>query len=435
VIFERWIAAADRLGPLQSGMGSYLINDLANVLNVCERGALAQELLARGPSALTALDMDERSALASRVEPTLRPSLKSLLQVEAVEMERAVATDVPCRLLVFGRATGSEAMERLLKCEFPQRRGSVFSLERPSPSGIGFFDHSRHQLLWPERARPADPLSAKKVERVRFPASEPPPGEFWNLGRLAGLNPVGLFYSSFASKPMVDFDPGLPIRYGALTLVGAVDDDLSPGRSADLLLASGLRTITSEIPVAFLKPMNGERFDVCNIENNERIRVFLGDARDSYGRVDFDPHDRSLSVSVLKTRTRLPIAQMTIRLPLDRDVSLKLSRLEAGAREGLEEAIHMDLRGPNRRARAARQARAIVAIVRPIAARYVEWLERHPEAPVFEREQHLSDLEKAMAEDAAPALEGSGHKAELLRRDLFKTFEHFLAGWGFRIPS
>ncbi|HEX5037198.1 MAG TPA: hypothetical protein VFX30_08585 [bacterium] len=435
MIFERWILAADRLGPLQSGMASYMVNDLAHVLSLCEQTALAQDLQSRGPLALTSLSLEERSALAGRVEPTLRPSVKSLLQVEAVEMERAVATEVPCRLLVLGKAAGGEALERILKAEFPRQRGSVVSLERPSPSGIALFDQSRHQLLWPERAPVSDKPPPSNVERVRFPASEPPPGQIWNLNRLAGLNPAGLFYSSFASKPMVGFEPSLPVRYGALTLLGAVGDDLSPGRTADVLFASAVRTIAPEIPIAFLRPFPGESPEVRDFETGERVRVFLGDARESYGRIDFDPQDRSVAVSVFKSKTRAPVASMSLKLPKDRLVASRLTRLTADVQEALAETIQADLRGSNRRARALRQAREIVAITYPMACRYVEWIERHPEAPVFEREKRLTDLEVAMTQDVPPALAEAGHAEKLLRRDLFKTFEHFLTGWGLRHPS
>jgi hypothetical protein len=444
VIFERWILAADRLGALQSSLAtaSFTIRDLSNVLNLCEAAPLASELAARGPVALTELGMDDRNALAARVEPTLKPSLKSLLLVEAVEMEKSIGTAVPCRLVVMGRAAGQDAIQSILNAEFPHQRGTVVSLSRPTPQAVSLFDRSRHQLIWPERT--ASPVSGKgrpnNVERVRFPSSEPPAGALWNLNRLAGLNPRGLFYSSFASKPLVTFGDGETIRYGGLSLIGSAGDDLSPFASpelaADILFASGARTLPGPVPVAFLRPTTQGESLFQEGPGGDRVRIFLNEPKENYGRIDFDPLEQTLSVSLMRTRNRTPLAKMDVKIAKDRDVSAALTRLNSEVVEDLTEAIQGYLRGGLRRERAEKLAKRTAAIAYPMACRYVEWIERHPEAPVFEREQRLKDLERAMIDDVpADLVDAPGMSADFLRRDLYLAFQRFLTGWGLRVPS
>jgi hypothetical protein len=433
LIFERWIMAADSLGAHWSAAFTQVTGDLANVLDICREPALALELRESGPSALCALDPERRNELAAKVEPTLRPSIKHLLQCEALAMERQVGTVIPFRLLVLGRASAGPSVANLLDREFPRSRGSVISLDRPRAGVFDLFEASRHQLLWPELpARTADP--APPVHRLHPPRpSEPVPGELWNLSRLARLNPAGQCYSSFAARTFVGIETGDLLRYGGLALAGTQGDDLGPDVAADVLFASGARTLPAAVPVAFLRP--AERTGLRDLQEpaggTDRTRVLLHDSQ-RYGRIDFDPWEKTAVISVRRTKDGSLVATTTLKVHKTQAIARRLGRLKSGVEDELAQAIQGDLRGPGRREKADRQAAEIVALALPMATRYLEWLEWNPESPVAERGEKLADLEAAMVAELPPGLQDN--HVHLNRRDLYKAFEAFLRGWGLRVP-
>lgn len=438
MIFERWIMAADRLGPYWSGALTHMVGDLANVLDVCREAALATEVRANGPSALCDLDAERRNELAAKVEPTLRPSFKHLLQSEAVAMERQIGTIAPFRLLVLGRAASGPTVAHLVKREFPQSRGSVVSLERPTSAALELFEASRHQLLWPEL--PARNFShssneeAKKVHRLHPPKPhEPVPGELWDLSRLARLNPAGQGFSSFASRPFVGIETGDLLRCGGLVLAASLGDGLAPDIAADVLFASGVRALPGAVPVAFLRPAEGShgRDIQESAGGGDKTRVLLRDQH-RYGRVDFDPLKKTAEISVRRSRDGSLLATTTLKIHKTQAIARELGRLRTEVEDEIAEAVFGDLEGPGRRQRADRQAAEIVGLALPMAARYLEWLEWNPESPIAERGEKLADLEAAMLEDIPPALKDTQH--HLNRRDLYRAFEQFLLGWGLRIP-
>ncbi len=439
MIFDRWLIAADRLGPFWSRFSTYSLDDVSRVLTLCGESGLADQIATDGPRVLADLDMERRAEIAAKVEPTLRPSLKHLLQGEAIAMERRIGTGVPLRIVVFGRAMAGPTVDEVMSREFPHQRGTAVSLDRPPPRALAYFEEWRHQLLWPEPARTVESSKSKgrKVTRVAFGGPrEAVPGELWDLSRLARLSPHRHFYSSFAMKPYVALEPYDVFHYGALTLAGGVGDDRNTDLSVDVLFASGVRTISGSVPVAFLPASSESGFGETTTHEN-RARLFLGSPRETYGRIDFDPHDQSVEISLHRTRDRSAVARIRLELDKHRRILRRLERHREEITQELEEDIFRDLKGGDRRERARKQARRTVDLVLPMAVRYLEWKERAPEAPAFDREGTLADLESAMTEDIPEVLRdlGDGASTDLARRDIYRLFERFLAVWGYTAPK
>ncbi|HSA58200.1 MAG TPA: hypothetical protein VLJ37_00765 [bacterium] len=439
MIFERWLIAADRLGPLWSRFATYSLDDVSRVLTLCGEGGLADQLAFDGPRVLTGLDMERRSEIAAKVEPTLRPSLKHLLQGEAVAMERRIGTEVPLRIVVFGRALAGPTVDTIMSREFPHQRGTAVSLDRPPPRALAYFEEWRHQLLWPEPARTVEVSKPRvqKVTRVAFGRPrESVPGELWDLRRLARLNPCRHYYSSFAARSYVALEPAELLPYGALTLAGAAGDDRNVDLAVDVLFASGVRTIVGSVPVAFFLSGSESGFGETDAGEN-RARLFLGNPRESYGRIDFEPRDQSVELSLHRTRDQSSIARIRLELDKHRRIFRRLERHREEITQDLATEIAQDLTGTGRRERARTRARLTVDLVLPMAVRYLEWRERVPEAPILNREELLASLEGAMVQDIPEIFKdlGDGTSADLARRDIYRLFERFLSVWNYRDPT
>lgn len=158
----------------------------------------------------------------------------------------------------------------------------------------------------------------------------------------------------------------------------------------------------------------------------------LGSPRDVYGRVDFDPLKRTHNVSVLLTRKQRIISQSGFEVRTDQMIHRRLLTLREGATSIIEEAIVLDLpeemRTEERKTSARQQAEYTVNTALAYAARYLEWLEWHPETSPLERQMELKKLEHAMFQDITPELRSV--RPALLKRDLFRSFEEFLRQWG-----
>lgn len=429
MIFERWITAADSLGSFWSGFAAYSVGDLANVLRVCNEPGLASQLQQEGPSALCRLDMERRGELSAKVEPTLGAGLKRLLQSEAVEMERSLGASVPLRLVLFGRSAMSDVIGPVMDREFPGQRGIALFLERPSARHLASFENWRHQALWPEPQRPVRG-GIKNLRRLPLFRNPDAPPSLMHLETLVRLRLSGTFHSSHASKPYVTFSPGEILRFGGLSLE-ALGENPFAADTSEVLIASGTQTYSGNAPIAFLGVGHRPR-EAKAPGKGGRTRVYLASPRETYGRIDFNPLEHKAQVSVHRTRDHRAISIATSEIHKDRTILKTLLGMRVEAVQEIEDAILMDLeesaRTIDKRRAAHLQARLTVDTALSYAGRYLEWLEWHPESAVTERQSRLTHLEAAMRDDITPELRNI--RPELLRRDLYRAFEHFLLGWG-----
>ncbi len=167
-ILDRWITAVDRLGPTLSSYSTYNVNPIAQSLMMCREPVLASQLRRRGPVALCSLNLEERSRLLSKADPSLSPTLKHLLLGESLAMERMIGTEAPFHALVFGNINKGHIAEKILQREFHNQRGAVFILEPPSQDALSFFPPIASSALLERRLRPTEAAAG-----LQPPASPP----------------------------------------------------------------------------------------------------------------------------------------------------------------------------------------------------------------------------------------------------------------------
>jgi len=281
---ERWITAADQLGPAYSAGASTMVNDIAAVIRTTGDACLADTLREQGPLALCRLEIDDRRRTAERVGSTMSPSLLNALRNESIAMERRVGVETPVRVVVFGNLHRGGVAKKILSSEFEEQRGIAVSLERPTPDALATLSLTRHQLFWPEP--PSGHGRATAIKRLPCPNFFPPPepGDLWNLSRLSLLHPVGAPYTAFASKNLVPLEAGDLLRIGGLVLA----QDISSPPIADVLFASAQAAISSKVPVAFFRasPDRTSEADRPERRREGRVRVPLGPVHQHYGTAD-----------------------------------------------------------------------------------------------------------------------------------------------------
>ncbi len=238
-----------------------------------------------------------------------------------------------------------------------------------------------------------------------------PPEKPWGLPKLARLNLPGNCYCGFASAPGIAIEKGDILRLGALVLERSGEE--SPFAGTDILLASGQIAVSSHAPIVFFRAKDG-RARTQSRDQGDHVSLFLGDARESYARIEFDPYERSLAFKVKRTGNGHPIADGSIGLRKDVRIDEGLEQARAGIQDHLTETA--------------------VALALPLAAQYIEWLERHPETPIAEREDRLREMENALLSETNSKTEAlRPSDRDLLRQKFFSVFEKCLNLWG--LPS